>query len=141
LTSYLKADIILCNRCTYGTKMPKLKRDVVKYVRDKAKSRYKKGPECHICGTKTQLDFHHYYSLTALLNNWLLNNNLNPQYIQALREDFIDEHEDELYVHAVTLCNMHHKQLHSIYGKEPSLATAEKQMRWVQIQREKHGMV
>tara|TARA_B100000965_G_C19554752_1_gene741672 strand:+ start:99 stop:464 length:366 start_codon:yes stop_codon:yes gene_type:complete len=121
--------------------MPKLKRDVVKYVRDKAKSRYKKGPECHICGTKTQLDFHHYYSLTALLNNWLLNNNLNPQYIQALREDFIDEHEDELYVHAVTLCNMHHKQLHSIYGKEPSLATAEKQMRWVQIQREKHGMV
>ena len=121
--------------------MPKLKRDIVKYVRDKAKSRYKKGTECYICGAKTQLDYHHFYSLTGLLNKWLFDNNLNPQYIQALREDFIEEHEDELYVHAVTLCNMHHKHLHSIYGKEPSLATATKQMRWVNIQRGKHGLV
>ena len=121
--------------------MPKLKRDIVKYVRDKAKSRYKKDTECYICGAKTQLDFHHFYSLTGLLNKWLKENDLNPQYIQALREDFIDEHEDELYVQAVTLCNMHHKQLHSIYGKEPSLATAKKQMRWVNIQREKNGLV
>lgn len=121
--------------------MPKLKRDIVKYVRDKAKSRYEKGSECHICGSTEHLDFHHFYSLTGLLNKWLKDNNLNPQYIQALREDFIDEHEDELYVHTVTLCNMHHKQLHSIYGKEPSLATAKKQARWVKIQREKHGLV
>ena len=64
--------------------MPKLKRDVVKYVRDKAKSRYKKGTECRICGTTTQLDFHHFYSLTGLLNKWLLDNNLNPQYIQSV---------------------------------------------------------
>ena len=121
--------------------MPNLKRDIVKYVRDKAKSRYKKGPECYICGRNTQLDFHHFYSLTGLLNKWLKENNLNPQYIQALREDFIDEHEAELYEHAVTLCNMHHKHLHSVYGKEPSLGTAKKQMRWVNIQREKHGLV
>ena len=121
--------------------MPKLKRDIVKYVRDKAKSRYKKDCKRYICGSETQLDYHHFYSLTGLLNKWLKENNLNPQYIQALREDFIDEHEDELYVHAITLCNMHHKQLHSIYGKEPSLGTAKKQMRWVEIQREKHGLV
>jgi len=30
--------------------MPKLKRDVVKYVRDKAKSKYAKGSSCEICG-------------------------------------------------------------------------------------------
>ena len=30
---------------------------------------------------------------------------------------------------------------HSIYGKEPSLATAAKQMRCVNIQREKNGLV
>jgi hypothetical protein len=121
--------------------MPKLKRDVVKYVRDKAKSKYKKAAECYICGEETQLDFHHYYSLTPLLNNWLLNNNLNPHYIQALRDDFIEEHHEELYIHTVTLCHRHHLQLHSVYGKEPSLVTANKQMRWVEIQRAKHGVV
>ena len=121
--------------------MPKLKRDVVKYVRDKAKSKYIKATKCYICGEQTRLDFHHYYSLTALLNNWLVDNNLNPDYIQALREDFIEEHHEELYIHTVTLCQRHHKLLHSVYGKEPSLATAHKQIRWVEIQRAKHGMV
>ena len=47
--------------------MPKLKRDIVKYVRDKAKSRYEKASECRICGTNERLDFHHFYSLTLLL--------------------------------------------------------------------------
>ena len=41
-----------------------LKRDLVKYVRDRAKSRYKKDVECYICGNKESLDYHHYYSLT-----------------------------------------------------------------------------
>jgi hypothetical protein len=41
----------------------------------------------------------------------------------------------------VTLCHTHHLKLHSIYGKDPSLGTAKKQMRWVEIQREKHGLV
>ena len=54
--------------------MPKLKRDVVKYVRDKAKSKYEKGTACGICGETEQLDFHHFYSLTPLLNQWLTKN-------------------------------------------------------------------
>ena len=37
-----------------------LKRDLVKYVRDKAKSKYNKGTECFICGVTENLDFHHY---------------------------------------------------------------------------------
>ena len=56
--------------------MPKLKRDVVKYVRDKAKSKYAKGSACEICSETEQLDFHHFYSLTPLLNQWLTKNNL-----------------------------------------------------------------
>ena len=48
-----------------------LKRDLVKYVRDKAKSRYKKGTECFICGETEKLDFHHFYGLTELLETWL----------------------------------------------------------------------
>ena len=130
------------NNWSYSNEMPKLKRDIVKYVRDKAKSRYEKGCACEICGAKAPLDFHHFYSLTPLLNQWIKKNNLNPEYIQALRDDFIEEHQAELYEYTATLCHMHHLKLHSVYGKDPALGTAKKQMRWVEIQREKHnGMV
>ena len=121
--------------------MPKLKRDIVKYVRDKAKSKYQKGTECRICGEAEPLDFHHFYSLTPLLNQWMLKNKHNPEYIQSLRDDFIEEHSSELFVDTVTLCHTHHLKLHSIYGKDPALGTAKKQMVWVEIQREKYGLV
>ena len=129
------------NNWSYSSEMPKLKRDIVKYVRDKAKSRYEKGTECRICRAKAPLDFHHFYSLTPLLNQWITKNKHNPEYIQALRDDFIEEHQAELYEHTTTLCHMHHLKLHSVYGKDPALTTATKQKRWVEIQREKHGMV
>ena len=93
--------------------MPKLKRDVVKYVRDKAKSKYEKATECRICGEAEQLDFHHFYSLTPLLNQWLTKNRHNPEYIMALRDDFIEEHHAELYDHTVTLC-------HTLAGATPA---------------------
>ena len=41
-----------------------LKRDLVKYVRDRAKSKYQKSTECFICGSEENLDFHHFYGLT-----------------------------------------------------------------------------
>jgi|SRR5210317_1197175 hypothetical protein len=121
-----------------------LKRDLVKYVRDKAKSKYKKGSECFICGSTENLDFHHFYGLTELLETWLRKNKISvdsEEDILGLREKFIEEHLDEVYEHAVTICHEHHLQLHSIYGKRPQLVTAKKQQRWVQIQRDKHGMV
>jgi len=34
-----------------------LKRDLVKYVRDKAKSKYKKETECYICGSTENWTF------------------------------------------------------------------------------------
>lgn len=121
-----------------------LKRDLVKYVRDKAKSKYKKGSECFICGSTENLDFHHFYGLTELLDTWLRKNKISvdsEEDILRLRESFIEEHLEEVYEHAVTICHEHHLQLHSIYGKRPQLVTAKKQQRWVQIQRDKHGMV
>lgn len=127
--------------------MKKLKRDKIKYIRDKAKSDYKKGSECFICGTNTELDFHHFYSLTPLLNDWLKNkqkerpSHYTDEYIVIWRDEFIEEKNAELYDYTVTLCHTHHQQLHSIYGRNPSLATAKKQENWVNIQREKHGMV
>ena len=121
-----------------------LKRDLVKYVRDKAKSKYKKETQCFICGSQEKLDFHHFYGLTELLETWLRKNKITIESeadILALRERFIEEENKKVYDHAVTLCHEHHLRLHSIYGKRPKLVTAKKQEKWVEIQRQKYGMV
>lgn len=120
-----------------------LKRDPIKFVRDKAKGRYQKGTECFICGQTEKLDFHHFYTLTPLFNKWLKANKITintDEDVLEVRDRFIEEHMDELYVHTVTLCHDHHLKLHSLYGKDPPLGTAPKQKNWVSIQREKHGL-
>ena len=97
-----------------------LKRDLVKYVRDKAKSKYKKEAECYICGSTENLDFHHFYGLTELLEWWMKERGVvieTEEEILHLREVFIKENEEQVYNHAVTLCHMHHLKLHNIYGK------------------------
>ena len=121
-----------------------LKRDLVKYVRDRAKSKYQKSTECFICGSEENLDFHHFYGLTELLDIWLRKNKITistAEDIMSVRDTFIEEHMEELYDEAVTLCHTHHLKLHSIYGKRPKLITVPKQKRWVEKQRDKHGMV
>ena len=121
-----------------------LKRDLVKYVRDKAKSGYKKETQCYICGETERLEFHHFYGMTELLESWLKARKLtitSADEIMSLREIFIKEYYNEIYHEAATLCKSHHMRLHSIYGKRPKLVTALKQQRWVKIQRGKNGMV
>ena len=118
----------------------KLKRNPTKYVRDKAKARYKKDTACFICGSTHELDFHHYYSVSTLISNWVKKEKVSPEDVLEWRERFIAEHEEELYKEAVTLCHEHHTMLHTIYGKEPLLFTAKKQKRWVEIQRGKNGL-
>ena len=122
-----------------------LKRDLVKYIRDKAKSKYKKSTECYICGSKESLDFHHFYSLTELLERWIKKHNFKintVEDIMQIRDKFIEEHSKELFDDVVTLCHTHHLKLHSIYGKKPNFLTAKKQPRWAEKQREKcYGLV
>ena len=121
-----------------------LKRDLIKYIRDKAKSKYEKQDTCFICGSDKSLDFHHFYSLTELFEEWMKKNNLEittEEEILAVREKFIEENFEKIYNRAVTICHKHHLKLHSIYGKKPKLVTAEKQERWVKIQRDKYGLV
>lgn len=121
-----------------------LRRDLVKYVRDKAKSKYNKDTQCFICGDTENLDFHHFYGMTELLETWLKSKKItitSADEIMNLRESFIKEYTNEIYHEAATLCKAHHQRLHSIYGKRPKLVTALKQKRWVNIQREKYGMV
>ncbi len=120
-----------------------MKRDRIKWVRDRAKANYKKGSSCEICGATENLDFHHYFSMTPLFNKWLKDNKIladTDEAVIEVRDRFISERAYEVYDATVTLCHSHHLKLHSIYGKDPSLATAQKQMNWVAIQREKNGL-
>jgi hypothetical protein len=119
-----------------------LKRDLVKYCRDRAKHAYKKKPLCEICdsdGNGKPLDLHHYSSMTLMLESWLRKNKLNPttaSEIMAVRDAFIEEHHVQIYEEVVTLCfSCHDLKLHKIYGSKPPLATAKKQMEWVKKQR------
>lgn len=121
--------------------MTDLLRYSVKYIRDKAKARYKKGSYCEICGSTEKLDFHHYHTMTPLYNKWLRTKGYTvrtEEDILAIRDEFIADEEDKLYNQTTTLCHDHHMKLHSVYGKDPTLATAEKQKNWVRIQQEKY---
>ena len=120
--------------------MSELKRDKIKYIRDRAKSAYIKDEECYICGGVEDLDFHHFFSVTELLNKWIKEKNLvvlTAEDMMSIRDEFIDSHHKEIYGDTVTLCHTHHLKLHSIYGKKPSLITGPKQKRWVNKRRDK----
>ncbi len=123
-----------------------LQRDLIKYVRDRAKHAYNKKSHCEICGSDGDgkpLDLHHYSSMTLMLEAWLKKNKLKPttaSEIMAIRDAFIEEHRVQIYEEVVTLCfKCHDLKLHKIYGAKPPLATAKKQMAWVKKQIEKHG--
>lgn len=115
-------------------------RIAVKWLRDKAKKAYEKKDHCYVCETHIDLELHHLRSLTTLLENWAAANNYDistDEGILAVRDEFIEQHYKELYEDVFTLCNKHHVKLHSIYGKKPALGTADKQARWIEIQKQK----
>lgn len=118
------------------------KRIPVKWIRDGAKAAYDKMPTCHICGTSEDLELHHLYSLTLLLNKWSDEKNYDissDEAVLEIRDEFILEHQSEIYEHVYTLCNKHHVALHSIYGKAPAIGSEMRQKRWIDIQRDKHN--
>lgn len=122
--------------------MSDLKRYEVKYIRDAVKSQYPVKSACEICGATEQLHFHHFNSLAELYNKWSAINNISvstAEEMMEVRQKFIREHREELITLGACLCKKHHEALHKIYGKNPSLATADKQARWVQKQKDKRN--
>lgn len=117
-----------------------LKREPVKYIRDRAKSAYVKDKECYICGTNEKLDLHHFASVSQLWRKWVLKNDIeikNVGDIETFRDQFISEHQKELYEDVRTLCRKHHGRLHDIFGQDPGLHLSGKQRNWCDKQREK----
>jgi len=120
--------------------MSTLKRIPIKYVRDRAKSRYDKAALCYVCGVGGSLDFHHLYTVDILFDDWLKTNKIAIDTVEdiiAVRDDFIESHLYEMYEYARTLCKKCHQRLHTVYGQRPALSTAPKQERWLDKQREK----
>ena len=116
------------------------KRIPVKWVRDRAKAAYEKQDHCFVCGTREDLELHHLQSITLLLNEWADRKSYDistDEGILAVRDEFIEEHHEQLYDWVYTLCNTHHVKLHGVYGKAPTLASAPKQRRRLVIQKAK----
>lgn len=117
------------------------KRIPVKWVRDRAKAAYEKKTECCVCGSATDLELHHLHSVTILLDKWSEAKGYDISTdagILAVRDEFISEHQVELYDQVYTLCNCHHVALHSVYGKAPRPGSEPKQAHWIETQRAKH---
>lgn len=117
------------------------KRIPVKWIRDGAKSAYEKKDICHICSSTSELELHHTTSLTLLLEKWARENGHDlstDDNVLAIRDMFIEAHHSEIYEEVFTLCNKHHQALHRVFGKAPPLSTAQKQNRWIEIQKAKH---
>ena len=124
--------------------MNQLKRFPIKYIRDFIKKDYKLRDECFICGSKNKLELHHLLSISELFNKWCVKNKINAiddvDYIKKLRIEFANDLEEELsHKHLFTLCSVHHKQLHSIYGQTYSNHLAPKIKNWLEIQKAKNG--
>jgi hypothetical protein len=86
------------------------------------------------------LELHHTHSVTLLLESWAQRRGYDistDSGICEVRDEFIAEHHSELYDQVYTLCARHHQQLHGVYGKSPAAATAPKQVRWLELQRDK----
>ena len=120
--------------------MSNLKRIPIKYIRDRAKSKYDKALNCYVCDVSGSLDFHHLYTVDILLDNWIKSNKIKIDTVEdilAVRDDFISSHTYEMFEYAKTLCKKCHQRLHVVYGQRPPLSTAEKQERWLHKQRDK----
>lgn len=122
-----------------------LLRDVVKVFRDGIKTKYKKGTSCAICGSEESLHFHHFKTVSVLIETWLRKRKIDEfrdlEHAQAVREEFYSEYWYDMTENGATLCKEHHEALHKVYGGNPNLGTSEKQKRWVEKQKEKYGLV
>ena len=116
-----------------------LKREVVKYIRDKAKAAYPNKIMCEICQTSEKLELHHYKSISELSAIYIEDNNVDAAEVLTWREDFIIKHNKELYEEVATLCKTHHAQLHDVYGQHPELYTAKLQKKWIATRRDKYN--
>lgn len=117
------------------------KRVATKHIRDGIKANYRKDCKCAICSTEVELELHHYTTVSLLLKQYSVENNIpidTDEEVLSMRDLFYKQYWHELVEFTVTLCAEHHKLLHKIYGSTPTLISSKKQERWVELQRVKY---
>jgi hypothetical protein len=124
--------------------MAKLKREVIKYLRDFIKKDYKAKDYCYVCSSKDTLELHHLYGLSETFSEWCSAQGIDRETIVTLesvlsiREEFAKDKEEVLSnKYLYTLCKKHHIQLHSLFGQRYSNYTAKKVLRWLELQKDK----
>lgn len=123
--------------------MTELSRLPVKWIRDYIKKDYKLRDCCYICGSTTTLELHHIYSVSELFNKWCTSNKItnitSDEQMKTLRVSFAEDNKEYLdNVNLYTLCSMHHKRLHNVYGQTYSNFMAPKIKTWLDSQKAKH---
>jgi len=124
--------------------MSELKRLPIKYIRDFIKKDYKLRDKCFVCDSTEFLELHHLFSVSELFKRWRETNKINEissvDEIKDLRVKFAEDCKDQLsHENLYTLCSIHHKQLHNLYGQTYSNYLAPKIKNWLEIQKAKHG--
>jgi len=112
----------------------------VKQIRDKQRSTEKPKIECFVTRKKVNLELHHLYSLSDLVNTFLLTRKLTNSNRTELRDEFLKlnkEKVDEQYV----LTKEVHARLHNIFGGKYSQGVVPKVRIWLARQREKNELV
>ena len=114
----------------------------VKYIRAKSKTTYHKSKksECYVCGSVEKLEQHHIIPLSSIVHGYLKEHGIvNPSNDSELREEILKECTAEIFneENLVTLCKVHHKNLHSLFGKTYPKQLAPKVSKFLTSQKEK----
>lgn len=123
--------------------MTELRREPIKYLRDFLKKDYQGQGCCYICGIDQNLDLHHMYGLSELFNSWREKNSFpevtTVKQIEEYRVLFADAEKEKLSnKYLYTLCQIHHKKLHNLYGQRYPNYKVKKILRWLDIQKDKY---
>lgn len=113
-----------------------------KFVRAKAKTQYHKfkKDECWVCGSSKDLELHHVYPLAELIHDYLDEKGIiNPPNDEALREQIFTDLGEKIFneENLLTLCKLHHTNIHRLFGKTYSGKVAVKVQKFLMKQREK----
>jgi hypothetical protein len=121
-----------------------MKREPVKWLRDKMKSSYKQKEPCYICGQTELIELHHLYSVSELWNTWISKNAItieSDEHVVLHREQFFEDNKDKLTNDVLySLCKKHHLRLHYLFGQTYSNFTAERVRSWLEKQKNGEGI-
>ena len=113
-----------------------------KFVRAKAKTYYHvyKKDKCWVCGSTNKLELHHVYPLAEMIKDYLKDKGIkSPGNDEQLREDIFNDVGDKIFneENLITLCRIHHTNVHRLFGKTYTGKVAEKVRIFLTKQKEK----